>query len=108
MRSTEFADWQPMASAPRDSGPILVAVRASEQGPAEVDVVRWEKLEHGAEECWIADDSASGIPIIYAEAELVGWRPLPTPLPKLRSGKAYSADPARVASRSDEMAGSGI
>ena len=57
------------------------SVRASEQGPAEVDVVRWAVRD----ERWIAADSDPGCIIVYADAELTGWMPLPKKLPKLRA-----------------------
>jgi hypothetical protein len=85
MDQTEAARWRPMASAPRDGTRILVAVSASEQGPAEVDVVRWAKPDRNGEECWVATDSDAESPVAYAPAELSSWMPLPTPLPRLRS-----------------------
>lgn len=85
MAETGVVGWQPMASAPRDGTRILVAVNASEQGPAEVDVVRWAKPERNAEECWVATDSDADSPVVYAPGELSSWMPLPTPLPRLRS-----------------------
>lgn len=97
MSRADIIEWQPMATAPRDGTRILVTIRASEQGPAEVDVVKWAKPDRAAEAGWIATDSDADARIVYAEAELTYWMPLPTVLPKLRSvrvasGETYSAD----------------
>jgi hypothetical protein len=35
--------WRHMSSAPKDGTRILVTVRSSEQGPAEVDVAYWAR-----------------------------------------------------------------
>ena len=81
-----------MASAPRDGTQVLVAIRSSEQGPAEVDVVRWTRAELPGEEFWIATDSDPGCRVSYSNAELTGWMPLPSPLPRLRSAPDRSGD----------------
>jgi hypothetical protein len=99
---TDFGEWQAIASAPKDGTRVLVAVRASEQGPAEVDVARWARPERTAEPCWIAADSDPAAPIIYAEAELAGWMPMPAPQPR------RPAPRPRRAKGEDEMGGSGI
>ena len=49
MSEAEYGEWQDMARAPRNGTRILVEIRASEQGPAEVDLVRWEAGERGGE-----------------------------------------------------------
>ena len=109
MRTEDHGSWRDMASAPRDGTRVLVAVRESEQGPAEVDVVRWAKPERSAEECWIAVDSDPGCVIAYEEAELSSWMPLPTPLPKLRSTRFVAAPLAsQKRGNHEEMGGSGI
>jgi hypothetical protein len=77
--------WAPMTSAPRDGTLILVAVRASEQGPEEYDVVRWATSARSGEESWVATDSDPEARFVYAEGELAGWVPLPGQLPKLRA-----------------------
>lgn len=107
--STNFGQWQPMELAPKDGTRVLVEVRASEQGPAEVDVARWAKTDRSGEGSWIAADSDPGCVIAYAEAELLGWMPLPTPLPRLRStgAPAGASRPGRDAA-ADEIGGSGI
>jgi hypothetical protein len=99
-------DWTPMHSAPRDGTRILVLVRASEQGAAEVDVVRWMRAGV-ADEGWIATDSDSDARFMYAEGELESWMPLPSALPKLRSSRmaAAKSPPARD---DDEIDGAGI
>jgi hypothetical protein len=94
--------WRPMESAPKDGTTILAEVRASEQGAAEVDVVRWAVRD----ERWIAADSDPGCIIVYADAELTGWMPLPDALPKLRALKSAGQ---RMRGRfEDEIGGSGI
>ena len=109
MNAENYSGWRDMATAPRDGTRVLVAVRESEQGPAEVDVVRWAKAERSGEECWIAVDSDPGCVIVYEEAELSSWMALPTPLPKLRSGRFAAAPPASAdRGNHDEMGGSGI
>ena len=41
----ETEQWRNMASAPRDGSRILVTVRSSEQGPAEVDMAYWSRAD---------------------------------------------------------------
>ncbi|MDQ3559975.1 MAG: hypothetical protein M3453_12500 [Pseudomonadota bacterium] len=108
MNEPHYGRWQDMASAPRDGARVLVEVRASEQGPAEVDVARWAKPDRSAEACWIAADSDPGCVIAYAEAELLGWMPLPAPLPKLRPTSHASSRPEPARADSEEIGGSGI
>lgn len=109
MSDSNFGRWQEMASAPRDGTKVLVEIRGSEQGPAEVDMVRWARPDRASEKCWMSTDSDPACPIVYADAELSCWMPLPAPLPKLRSPRlaAASPDPARGRD-ADEMGGSGI
>ena len=101
MTRPDPGDWEPMATAPRDGTRILVALRASEQGPAEVDVVRWAKAGPADDAGWIATDSDSGARFVYAETELMSWMDLPTPLPKLRRARSRTAS-------ADEIDGSAI
>jgi len=88
MAAGSAGDWKKMAVAPRDGSRILVAVRASEQGPAEVDLVRWEMPAHAAEAAWIADDSEPDLPVIYADGELTGWMEPPERLMSAPGGRA--------------------
>lgn len=104
-----YGCWQDMGSAPKDGTRVLVEVRASEQGPAEVDVARWARPDRAAEACWIAADSDPGCVIAYAEVELLGWMPLPAPLPKLRPTRDAPGRPATArVGEIDETGGSGI
>ena len=94
--------WRLMDSAPRDGTSILASVRASEQGPAAVDVVRWAIRD----ERWIAADSDPGCIVVYADTEITAWMPLPASLPKLReTASAGRKIPGRF---EDEVGGSGI
>lgn len=95
--------WRHMNSAPKDGSRILVTVRQSEQGSAEVDVVFWSPGDRFAIEGWRASDSVPGRVVEYAESELKCWMPMP------------SANPARSLAPApwegddmDELDGSGI
>jgi hypothetical protein len=106
---TGFGEWREMASAPKDGSRILVEIRASEQGPAEVDLVRWGKPDRSQEPCWISADSDPGALIIYPETEVTGWMPLPSPLPRLRAAAgAKDRSAASEGPAEDEIGGSGI
>ncbi len=100
MSAAGFGEWREMTSAPRDGTRILVEVRATEQGPAEVDLVRWARSERDAERRWVSTESDGEMTIFYADVELTGWMPLPSPLPRLqlRGGRSLP----------DEEEGSGI
>jgi hypothetical protein len=106
MNDANFGEWQPMWSAPKDGTRILVAVRASEQGPAEVDVVRWARQEPSGEKCWISAESDPAAAIIYTDSELAFWMPLPKVLPMRgpRESKIGWPKPPEA----EEMGGSGI
>ena len=69
--------WRHMSTAPRDGSRILVTVRPTEQGPAEVDVAYWARSDRFGDEGWRAFDSYPGQMIGYAEPELKCWMPLP-------------------------------
>ena len=43
MASSEFGTWRRMSEAPRDGVRVIVALRGTEQGPAEVDIARWAR-----------------------------------------------------------------
>jgi len=81
-------EWRPMRTAPRDGTRILVTVRDSEQGAAEVDVVKWTKADPSGEHGWLATDSDPEARVVYGERELAAWMPLP------------AADPGRGLRRS--------
>jgi hypothetical protein len=98
--------WASMSTAPRDGSLVLVRLRASEQGPAEVDAVRWAVSARSGEEGWVANDSDPFARVAYGEGELAGWSPLPTQLPPLRSTRLAAGDPPPPAA--DEEDGGGI
>lgn len=94
------AEWEGMASAPRDGTRVLIAIYATEQGPAEVDVVSWIG---GDTEGWVAVDSDPGARVTYADAEVFAWMPLPSPPPPPTRKK-----PSRRVADQEEMDGSAI
>ena len=98
--------WASMRTAPRDGTLVLVQIRATEQGPAEVDAVRFAQSARSGEEGWVANDSDPFARVVYAEGELAAWMPLPTQLPKLRS--ARDAPPGPPPDAVDEGDGSGM
>lgn len=69
--------WRHMPSAPRDGTRILVTIRPSEQGPAEVDLAYWARGDRYGAEGWRSSDSSPGRIIEYSEPELKCWMPLP-------------------------------
>lgn len=69
--------WRVMASAPKDGSRILVTVRPTEQGPAEVDVAYWARADQFGIEGWRSADSHPGQVIGYADPELKCWMPMP-------------------------------
>jgi hypothetical protein len=101
MTLPDFSKWASMKTAPRDGTLVLARVRATEQGPAEVDMVRWARSARSGEENWVANDSDPYARVVYAESELACWLPLPTQLPKLRSERAAVARPAPDVDESD-------
>ncbi|MFD2237009.1 hypothetical protein [Aureimonas populi] len=101
MTPPETFQWRDLASAPRDGTRILVTLRATEQGPATVDTAYWARGTSRAGEGWRAADSSADCVILYAEAELMGWMPLPSPL------AASWPEPMRPED-AQEDAGSGI
>jgi hypothetical protein len=95
----ETAGWRHMKFAPRDGTRILVTVRASEQGAADVDVAHWARTDQFGPEGWRSADSHPGQIIGYAEPELKCWMPLP------RAGAAARPTPWE---EGEELFGSGI
>ena len=89
----------PAFRAPRDGTRILVTVRASEQGAADVDVAHWARSDQFGAEGWRSADSHPGQIIGYAEPELKCWMPLP---------KAGSAARPTPWEEGEELFGSGI
>lgn len=70
--------WRHMTSAPKNGNRILVTIRSSEQGPAEVDLAYWSKGDQFGPEGWRASDSSPGRIVEYTEAELKCWMPVPS------------------------------
>ena len=92
MSHPDLNEWQPMKTAPQDGSRILVTVRATEQGPAEVDVVRWTTARDQAEPAWLATDSDADAPVIYSGGELASWMPLPNALAGPRMPRIAKSD----------------
>ena len=95
-------DWRPMRTAPRDGTRILVTVRETEQGPAEVDMVRWSKPDASAEPGWLATDSDAAARIVYGDGELAAWMPVPA------ANVERGTRPAFVPYMGEEIDGSAI
>lgn len=91
--------WRHMESAPKDGTRILVTVRQSEQGPADVDVVHWARADQFGMEGWRSADSHPGQIVGYAEPELRSWMPMP------RAGTVAMPTPWE---EGEELFGSGI
>ena len=97
--------WRHMSSAPKDGSRILVTVRPSEQGPAEVDVAYWARADQFGIEGWRAADSHPGNIVGYADPELKCWMPLP----KANTSGEVSGMPAPWQGEdAEELFGSGI
>ena len=103
---TNIGDWRPISSAPRDGSRVLVVIRATEQGPGEVDVARWGRPQRSSEKCWIAADSDPACQIVYADPEVLYWMPMPSHAPESRAAVLSSRLPD--APRFAEGEGSGI
>jgi hypothetical protein len=106
MNDAAALTWHSMAKAPKDGSRILVSIRSTEQGPAEVDVVRWSKPRKDEDFCWMSTDSSHDCPIAYENWELSSWMPLPSWMPPVRMPGLASQLPA--APKFEESAGSGI
>ncbi|MCB1502617.1 MAG: hypothetical protein KDK07_23050 [Bauldia sp.] len=102
MAESGDSEWRSMRTAPRDGTRILVTVRASEQGAAEVDVVKWAKAGADGDSGWLATDSDPEARIVYGDGELAAWMPMPAAI----SGRA--GRPALVPYAGEEMDGSAI
>jgi hypothetical protein len=97
----EADGWRHMKSAPKDGTRILVTVKASEQGPAEVDVAYWARADQFGIEGWRSADSHPGQIVSYADPEMRCWMPMPA------AGRSQTPEP--WAGESDEeLFGSGI
>jgi hypothetical protein len=101
----ETAGWRHMSNAPKDGSRILVTVRSSEQGPAEVDVAYWARADQFGMEGWRAADSHPGNIVGYADPELKCWMPLPQANAGLDAGVAEMPVPWE---EGEELYGSGI
>jgi hypothetical protein len=93
----------PIATAPRDGSLVRVAIRASEQGPAEFDTVRWSRSETSGQEGWVAFDSDPDARIVYSDGEIAYWLPLPS-----QTAKRARARRSRPKGTQDESDGSAI
>ena len=108
MRDDPMKGWSLMASAPKDGTRVLVVTRAGEQGPADVDVVRWTKPGKAtAEACWVSTESSHDCAIFYDDWEVSYWMPLPDSIPPVRAPGLEPHLPD-VTVDGDEAGGSGI
>src|SRR5262245_10707075 len=78
LTDSDPANGAPIATAPRDGRPVVVWLKASEQGPAQMDVVRWARSAQSGDGAWVANDSDRVARVAYADADLECWLPLPT------------------------------
>jgi hypothetical protein len=81
MSLPDLADGAPIETAPRDGTLVLVWLKASEQGPAQKDVVRWARSAQSGAGAWVARDSDQVARVFYSDADLQCWVPLPTQRP---------------------------
>ncbi len=108
MSDDAMKGWSLMASAPKDGTRILVVTRAGEQGPADVDVVRWTKPGKAtAEPCWVSTESSHDCAIFYDDWEVSFWMPLPESIPPVR-GPGLKPHLPPVPRGDGEAGGSGI
>lgn len=99
--------WRHMSSAPKDGSRILVTVRSSEQGAAEVDVAYWARADQFGIEGWRAADSSPGQIFAYADPELQCWMPLPTASQDAGTDEGGLPEPW-AGDDAEELYGSGI
>ncbi len=108
MSDDPMKGWSLMTSAPKDGTRILVVTRAGEQGPADVDVVRWMKPGKAtADACWVSTESSHDCAIFYDDWEVSYWMPLPDSIPPVRAPGLKPHLPG-LTKGSDEAGGSGI
>lgn len=101
----DSTSWRPIGSAPKDGTRIIAAIRPSDQGAAEVDVVRWTQPRRNVDACWTSTDSSHDCPIMYDDREVAHWMPLPSTLPGVRTPDMAARLPAVPGA---EAGGSGI
>ena len=106
MRSEEM-QWRSMASAPKDGSRVIAVIRGSEQGAADVDIIRWAQTRNSADACWISSDSTHDCAIVYEDWEVVNWMPLPSTMPAIRTPYMRSKLPD-FPRDGEEIGGSGI
>ena len=103
--STDFTERAPIETAPRDGRPVVVWLKASEQGPAQKDVVRWALSAASGDGAWVAADSDAVARVAYSDADIDCWLPLPTQM----AGQRLPAQPPHeVDTDSGELDGGGI
>ena len=105
--SDDAPRWRPMITAPKDGTRIIVVIRQSEQGPADIDVVRWAHPRRSGEPCWTSTDSSHDCAIMYDDWEVANWMPLPSTMPGVRTPDMASRLPAYPRD-GQETGGSGI
>lgn len=98
--------WRPMITAPKDGTRIIVVIRQSEQGSADIDVVRWAQARRSGEPRWTSTDSSHDCAIMYEDWEVSNWMPLPSTMPSVRTPDMATRLPA--VPRNEEIGGSGI
>ena len=98
--------WRPMITAPKDGTRIIVVIRQSEQGPADIDVVRWAQARRFGDPCWMSTDSSHDCAIMYEDWEVANWMPLPSTMPSVRTPDMALRLPALPSG--EEIGGSGI
>lgn len=79
------AQWLPMTSAPKDGSRIIVVIRASEQGPADVDIVRWGRSIRAGDSRWMSTESTHDCEIVYDDWEVARWMSLPSSVAPVRT-----------------------
>jgi hypothetical protein len=107
MSETSTDQWRKMASAPKDGTRILAVIRGTEQGPADVDVVRWTRHKRDADPCWVSTDSSADCAIVYEDWEVAFWMPLPTSIAPVRT-PGLAAKLPEFPRDGQEIGGSGI